>query len=500
MAKRFISIWFRHLTTDWYSRLRPVLRELPFVLAAPDHGRLVIRSANPVAQGHGIDVGMAVADARALVPSLEVLDDKPELAGKLLKGLGEWCIRYTPSAAIDLPDGLILDVSGCANLWGGERNYFKEILTRIRGFGYDARAGIADTIGSAWGVARYGQATPLIEPGTQGEALIGLPPSALRLELDVLAHLQKLGLYRIGQFIAMPRSALRRRFGVGLLLRLDQALGREDESIEPLVPVVPHQERLTCLEPIVTATGIEIALRRLLETLCHRLGQEGKGIRMAVLTCYRVDERLQRIGIGTNRASRDVDHLFKLFENNIQTIEPDLGIELFVLEAPKVEEVSPIQESLWGGTGGLEDIGVAQLLDRLEGKLGTGIIHRYLPAEHHLPERSFAPASSVEDKPAIGWPDGRPRPIQLLPRPEAVEVTAPVPDYPPMLFRYKGKLHKIKRADGPERIEQEWWLRGGPHRDYYVVEDEEGRRYWIFRSGHYTGEGPARWFIHGFFA
>jgi protein ImuB len=494
------------------------LKELPFVLAAPDHGRLVITSANRVAEKQGIAVGLAVADARAIVPSLEVIDlslapdakagtkgksgigTPPGLAEKLLRSIGKWCIRYTPVVAIDLPNGLILDVSGCANLWGEEQAYFREIVTRLNGFGYDVRAAMAGTIGVAWAVAHYGKMKPLIENGKEGEVLSGLPPPALRLDPDMIQRLVKLGMYQIHQFMGMPRSVLRRRFGKGILLRLDQALGREEEPIEPLIPLEPWQERLPCLEPIVTATGIEIALRRLLDSLCTRLEREGIGLRTALFSCYRVDGRIERISIGTNRATRHVDHLFKLIEDRISGIEPALGIELFVLEAPKVEQMSPLQERLWSTTGGLQDIGVAQLLDRVAGKLGPQVIQRFLPDEHYWPERSIRPAQSLEDKPSIPWPVSKPRPVRLLSRPEPIEVTAPIPDYPPMLFRYKGILHKIKKADGPERIEQEWWLQGGPHRDYYVVEDEEGRRYWLFRSGHYTGDRPHRWYIHGFFA
>jgi protein ImuB len=500
MAKRFVSIWFRHLETDWHSRRRPVLKVLPFVLVAPDHGRLVITAASPAAQMEGIGVGMAVADARVILPKVEVMDAEPGLAGRLLKALGEWCIRFTPVVAVDPPDGLILDVSGCADLWGSEWEYFREIVTRLAAFGYDVRAAMAGTMGLAWAMARYGKTKPLIESGDEGSALSALPPAALRLDPDVVSRLQKLGLYQTHQFMGMPRSVLRSRFGTGLLLRLDQALGRAEEPIVPLCPVEPWQERLPCLEPIVTAKGIEIALRRLLDELCGRLQKEGLGLRTAVFGCFRVDGRIEKIGIGTNRATRDVGHLFKLFEDKISGIEPALGIELFVLDAPKVEAMGPVQESLWGTTGGLDDVGVVQLLDRVAGKLGGQVIQRFLPDEHYWPERSIKVAMSLEEKPSIPWPVGRPRPIRLLARPEPVEVTAPIPDYPPMLFRYKGKLHTIKRADGPERIEQEWWLQGGPHRDYYVVEDEEGRRYWIFRSGHYLGDRPHRWYVHGFFA
>jgi protein ImuB len=252
------------------------------------------------------------------------------------------------------------------------------------------------------------------------------------------------------------------------------------------------------MEPIVTATGIEIALQRLLETLCARLAQEGKGLRSGIFKGYRVDGKIERIDIVTNRGSCHVAHLFRLFELKIQTIEPALGIELFVLEAPVTEDLAAHQEVIWN-TGNTDNVSLMELLDRLAGRAGISIIHRYLPDEHHWPERSVKLADSVLEKPQTSWRTDRPRPVYLLADPEVVTVTAPIPDYPPMLFNYKGKNHYIKRADGPERIEREWWLEEGLHRDYYCLEDQSGARYWVFRLGHYDAD-MSKWFIHGFFS
>lgn len=500
MQKRYITIWFRHLTTDWLTLRRPELKLIPFVFVVAEHNRKVITAANSLAESQGIQVGMPVADAKAMVPDLQVFDEKPKRAEQLLKALGKWCIRYTPIVAPDLPDGLILDISGCAHLWGGEWAYLKDIVTRLRGSGYDVRAAIADTIGTAWAISRFGQVTPIIDSGKQVPALLSLPAAALRLESVVLTRLQKLGLYTIGSFIGMPRSALRRRFGEGLLLRLAQALGQAEEYIQPIMVPEPWQERLPCMEPIRTKVGIEIAIKRLLETLCLRLQQDGKGIRTAILKCYRVDGKIQQVEIGTNKASHHVQHLFKLFELKIASIAPGLGIELFILEALKVEGVSLSQEALWARNPGLDDEEVAELLDRITTKVGTETIHRYLPDEHYWPERSIKAAASLEDQALTSWRSDKPRPVRILVKPEPVEVTAPIPDYPPLMFRYKDKVHHIKKADGPERIEREWWLEGGEHRDYYNVEDQDGQRYWIFRSGHYESGQSKQWFIHGFFA
>lgn len=498
MTKRFVAIWFRHLITDWFTLRQPRLRELPFVVSTPSHGRMVVTAANALAEQQGIHTGMVVADARAIIPPLQVLDDKPELADKLLQRIAEWCIRFSPIVSVDSPDGLILDATGCSHLWGGDSWYLIAIAQRFKAHGYDVRVGMADTIGCAWAVTRFGQQSLLVESKKQLEALLPLPPAALRLEIETVELLYKLGLRQVGQFIRMPRPALRRRFGPTFLERLDQALGNVEEIIEPVQPIEPYQERLPCLEPIVTATGIEIALKRLLETVCLRLQQEEKGLRSSIFKCYRVDGKIEKIEIGTNRPSCNVNHLFKLFENKLETIEPGQGIELFVLEAPKIEDHSPLQSTLWESGGGLEDTRLSELIDRLASKIGAHAIHRYLPDEHFWPERSIKLATSLDQQSTTAWKIDRPRPLQLLSKPELIEVTAPIPDYPPMNFRYKGKLHKIKKADGPERIEQEWWLQEGQHRDYYCVEDEEGQRYWLFRLGHYTK--TYQWFIHGFFA
>lgn len=499
MPKRYVAIWFRYLKTDWVARQQPNLRNTPFVLAAPEHGRMVIMAANAAAQKKGIDVNMVVADCRAILPSLQVLDETPGQADKLLNALAEWCLRYSPIVAVDPPDGLLLDVSGCPHLWGGEKPYLKDITAKFNGFGYDVRVAIADTAGAAWAVSRYGKTSPIVEPNNQLEALLPLPPAALRLEVPILEKLDKLGLYQIKSFIKMPRNAIRRRFGPSILTRLDQALGLEYEAILPVQPVEPYQERLLSFEPIRTAPGIEMALRQLLEKLCKRFAEEEKGLRKCFFKCYRVDGIVQQIEIGTSSPSRNVEHLFRLFELKIPTIEPALGIEVFTIEASVVEDISASQEAIWEDKEKDGGAAISELMDRVAVKLGADTIHRYLPDEHYWPERSVKLATSLSEKKTTDWRTDLPRPIHLLPTPETIQVTVPIPDYPPISFRYKGELHYISKADGPERIEQEWWLDQGQYRDYYCVEDKLGKRYWLFRLGSYE-EGNPKWFIHGFFA
>lgn len=491
------SIWFRHLVTDWMMRRQPRLAGKPFVLAAPEHGRMRVRAASAAAQALGIIAGMSVADARAMYPGLPVLDESPAEGPRLLEALARWSVRYTPLSAVDPPDGLLLDISGCAHLWGGEAPYLEDIVKRLRCSGYDVRASIADTGGAAWAMARFGQ-HPVVKPGAQAEALFALPPAALRLEEETVERLEKLGLKEVGRFATMPRRVLRRRFGEDLLTRLDQALGQAPELFQPIQPAPPYQERLPCLEPICTVRGIEIALERLLDGLAARLVKEGMGLRVCVFKGYRLDGNIQQIEVATGKPSRNIPHILKLFGLKINRLEPDLGFELFTLEAPVVEELPAAQEALWNDEGAPDDKAVSELLDRIAGRIGRRPVRRYLPDAHHWPERSFKSVSSLEEQPAFAWPVHLLRPLFLLEVPERIEVMAAQPDYPPGVFRYRGALHQTKKADGPERIAAEWWIKDGPYRDYYCVEDEQGKRYWLFRLGGYEKDKPA-WFLHGFF-
>lgn len=499
MSKRFVSIWFPYLATDWHVCKQPQLRDTAFVLKATVRNRVVITAANALAKAEGIYENMVLADAKALYPQLHVMDDKPGLTRQLADRIAEWCIRFTPIASADHPNGILLDASGCSHLWGGEEKYLNDITKRLHQRGYTVRIAMADTIGCAWAVARYGNQM-IIEKGKQVEAILTLPVTALRIDEETVEVLQKLGLRRIHDVISIPAKPLRRRFGNTLLQRLRQAIGEEEENIVPVYPIEPYQERLPCIEPIKTKEGIEIALQHLLTNLCCRLRKEGKGLRKAFFRAYQLDGGTSGIEISTNQPSQNAEHLFRLFEIKLSSIEPKEGIELFLLKATAVEDALAKQEDLWRTQSGLLEGEVLDLMDRFMNRLGTEAVQRFLPTEHYWPERSFKKATALNEAPSTEWKLGKSRPLQILSPPELIEVAAPVPDYPPLNFRYKGQLHIVAKADGPERIEQEWWIQEGEHRDYYAVEDEEGKRYWIFRSGHYNEMKSPKWYLHGFFA
>lgn len=500
MQKRYLSLWFRQLLTDHLCIANPSLQRMPLVISIKEKGKLLVKTCNNAALKQGIKPEMSIADVKALVSDVVVEGNIEGQECELLKELGEWCIRFSPSVAIDGIDGLLIEITGCCHLWGGEANYLRDLLTRIKERGYQVRGAIADTIGAAWAIARYGKEKAIIASGEHYHAILNLPPEALRLESSLVQRLSKLGMYSIGNFIDIPRTVLRRRFGESLLLKIAQAMGNTEECLKPIYLPEPYTERLPCLEPIRTAKAIGIAIQKLLDALCFRLQKEGMGLRKATLTCYRVDGKVVSIAIGTHKASNHHEHLNQLLKMRIVNIEPALGIELFVLEAASTESVEVTQQAMWATSLKSSEQQVAEVLDRIAMRAGKHAIQRFLPQAHYWPERSVKKVNSLDEKPTIPWPDQERRPTHLLARPQKVIVSAPIPDYPPILFVYRGKRHDIKKADGPERIEQEWWIESGEHRDYYLVEDEIGRRYWIFRSGHYQADQQAEWFLHGFFA
>lgn len=493
MPKRYVSIWFKHLLTDRHIVRYPEFKEKIFVFAEPQRGRKVITAITAAGHRQGLTVGMTVADAKATVQDVVILNGKPGLDIKLLKVLAEWCLRYTPLVAIDPPDGLLLDTTGCTHLKGGELEWLKDLTKRLKELGYNVRPAMADTIGSAWGVARWARSGLLVAEGAHRNALMSLPPAALRLTPDLLTKLDNVGMRTINTFVHLPRQTLQRRFGKQMVLRLYQALGQEEEFLLPIKEPSPYSERLAFLEPIKTRPAIENGLRELLERTCRRLYGEGKGLRSSILTYYRIDGKAYSIEIGTNHPTQRVDHLFKLFALKLDNVAPGLGIELFVLEAQKVEDTADKQANLWAEKPGVESENVAELLDNIGGRIGNEAIRLYLPKEHYWPERTALPEQDIKKKPETEWRSDKPRPFQTLKPPESIEAMALTPDYPPKFFIYRNKKHTIVAADGPERIEPEWWDDENIYRDYYVVEDENGCRYWIFWSGGY-------WFIHGFFA
>jgi len=467
--------------------------------------RDLLAAACPRARALGLAPGMALAKARVLVRGLDVRPADPEGDAAWLGRLGLFAARrWTPRAASSGPDGLWLDLTGVAHLFGGEENMCRRILAFCRRLGFSARIAVAGTAGAAHALARFGIERPLIlcPPGGEAEAIAAMPLAALRLEADVLAAADRLGLERIGELIAMPRAPLQRRFGGSLLTRLDQALGRAAEPFDPIVPLAPPAVLLRFLEPIATAEAIEEAGGEAVRRLVPLLDEAGLGVRRLILVCERVDNEAQQIVVSTARATRDGPHLHALLCAKIETIEPGFGIERLRLVAGRVEPLAP--EPIEGEMAGARPApDLAMLIDRLAARLGARRVHRLGAVESDLPERSVRAVGPL-GAPA-NWPQW-PRPVRLLSPPEQVDnVMAPLPDGAPVRFKWRGKAYLVAAADGPERVFGEWWRRADEQaaiRDYFQVEDQEGARFWLFRKGdgEDPGTGDLSWHLHGIFA
>jgi protein ImuB len=484
--------------------------EVPFATVADVAGRRLLAAVNPAAASAGLAPGMPLADALSFLPGLATAAAEPAEEAAALRRLAEWCSRYSPWTAPDGADGARIEITGSAHLWGGEMALAADLAARLDRRHIAGRIAIADTLGAAWAMARFAEGkSPVILPlGDCHAALAPLPVEALRLDPATIQGLRRVGLKRVGDLAAMPRDALTRRFGEMVTRRLDQAQSDLPEPLSPLGEAPVRRVRLSFAEPIADPADLLRATERLVEDLVPRLAREGAGARRLDLAFHRVDGRVEHIRLGTARPSRDPRHLVALFKERLDTVDPGLGIEDVILSAFAVEPLPPEQIGLAGHTSTNETSGIAPLLDRLGNRLGFAAVLRLEPRESHIPERSSVrvPVASAHSHASVApAPDKPPRPIRLFEPPEPVEAFWLLPDDPPFRFAWRRRPHRVTRADGPERIADEWWRPEGSGaidaiRDYYRVEDEEGRRFWLFRTGLHVGNYKPRWFIHGVFS
>ncbi|HKU96771.1 MAG TPA: DNA polymerase Y family protein [Vineibacter sp.] len=477
----------------------------PLVLVSSGAGGARIVALNGAAWRSGLAVGDLLSNAHSKVLDLQSRDADPAADEAALRQLALWCLRYTP---VVMPwsghggNGLFLDITGCAHLFGGEPCLLADLAQRLRRFGLHPCLAVADTAGAAWAVARYPTVTPwgrdiqIIPPGEQGDALRELPLAALRLDEDTQATLCRLGFRRIGELMRQPRAPLAARFGAALLTRLDQALGREAEPLAPLEPPPCYRVHAPFAEAIMLEQHVIEAAARLLHMLMPDLERDGAGVRVLRLLLFRLDGDVLAVEIGLAAPSRDVQHIARLIAMRLERLplglEADFGFEAAALHVLAAERIAERQASL-GVDGDIgEPTGLVSLIDRLEHRLGTGAVRRLHPRQSYIPERAVVALHAAEH-PAADWREAAPfgpRPPLLLAEPEQTDddVLASVPDGPPKRFRWRGVQHDVAHVEGPERIAPEWWHPGqrAPERDYYVVEDTAGRRFWLFRAGRYV--------------
>jgi len=448
-------------------------------------------------------------------PAVEAVPEDQTADAGLLEAIADWCQRYTPLLAVDPPDGILLDISGCAHLFGSEQALREDLLARMRNFGFSARAAIAATIGAAWAAAHF-STVPITPPGGERNLLAPLPLAALRLPPETVAALGRLGFKFVSDLLDCPRAPLAARFGTGLLRNLDRALGHEDEPLTPRLPVAPYLAEKRFAEPIAREEDVLATIERLASQLKIALTGRGDGARRLELALFRTDGAVKRLTVGTSRPVRDPQAIRALFVERLAAlgddIDPGFGFDLARLSVA-VAEPCPEEQI---GLGGREDAAeLDRLIDRLSARLGRGQVTRLFARESHIPEFAVeALPAQLGTSAQTGWDAFRrfstevqlsARPLRLLANPEPIDdLLALVPDGPPVRFRWRRVWHEVVAAEGPERIEGAWWNEagGGPARDYFRVEDKTGLRFWLFRAGLYRdlAGGSPRWFLHGMYA
>ncbi|WP_245419570.1 Y-family DNA polymerase [Phyllobacterium salinisoli] len=528
--RHFLALWFPHLSTDRLRRENPWRRavDAPLIVVDRIANALRLTAVDRSAAAAGLQIGMALTDARALFQNLEVATATPAEDARLLDRLADWCHRYSPLVAFDLPHGIVLDITGCDHLFGGLEAMLRDVVTRLRKNGFAVKAAISGNAAAARAYARFSRGGVLSDDGNDS-ILRSLPLIALEVEEASLVELKRAGLRSIGDVAALPRAALTARFGEAVVEHLDALFGRAARPVSPLriIPVCIAERRMA--EPLIVMEAVETLLRQLGDELFIALEKRGEGAREIEAAFFRVDGLVRRISVQAGRPLVETAPFFRLIRERLSALADPLdagyGFDAVQLSALRVERVVHRQTSLDSRRETAS--GIDALVDRLSARMGPARVLRPLAVDTHIPERAFSmmPAIHQTADEALArtrfTPDeyrtgprhlGDPpaRPLRLFQPPQRIEAVAEVPDGPPMQFRWRRVLHQVTLAEGPERIAPEWW-RGnlasgsgtGPEactRDYYRIEDNAGRRFWIFREGLYGRDHAPQWFLHGLFA
>lgn len=487
IQRRVVSLWFPRLASDRVLRRCPL--DGPFALTLKQGNTNRLYCLNAQATQRGLYQGMPYSDARAFCPELQTTLADTQHDQRFLQILRRWATRYCPWVGLEGRDGLVLDISGAAHLFGGEDGMLSDMRTRLMRAGLSVQIGVADTRGAAWALAHHREG--IAPAGDMLIALKTLPVSALRLDEQTSTALRRLGLREIRDLAQAPRAPLSRRFGPDVLMRLDQALGAQPEEITPLTEPPHYGVRMTLPEPIGLLADVMAGTERLLAQLCGKLKAQDMGARILNMTLRRVDQDQQTVELRLARPLRDPGRILPLFERGLSEIDAGFGIDQLRLTATQVDPM-PVHQISHVSTkhkGQLED-----LITRIGTRIGLENIQRFLPADSHIPERSFIIAPAAYSEPASGWSCPNPRPLCLFPS----EPIAASGAHPPAHFRWRRMSLATGRAIGPERIAPEWWLeddnwRSGL-RDYWRVETTQGRRLWMY----YTPQNPG-WFVQGEF-
>jgi protein ImuB len=511
-TRRILAIWLPRLSTDRLKRKDVSLSEkFPLVISGKANNALYVQALDARAQRLGLYKGQPLANARAMVRELAILpaDDKKDL--ELLEGIADWCDRFSPFVATDRPDGLILDITGVAHLFGGEAAMLDHVVRKIAGQGFAVQGAIAGTSSAARALAKCASGH-IAAPGADAEALARLPVAALTADAKIIAALSRAGLKTIAQVMARERDELASRFGKAFVVQFEMLLGQHDEPVTPRRPLPDLMAEQRFAEPIVTADAIAASLLGLAQSLSDVLEKRGLGVRQLEASFFRADGAVRRILLRLGSASRDPERVLRLLQEKLDALhdplDPGFGFDVIRLEALLAERDQIASLSFDSNENARRE--VQYLADRLSARHGEARVLRFLAQDTHIPEAQSVgvPAQDRDFASDDPWPFRRPksdpplRPLRLFEKPEEIVPSHHTPpDGAPLFFRWRRARFDIAHAEGPERIAMEWWNNQGLTRDYFRVETKEGQRFWLYRDGLFDQGGfHPRWYLHGVFA
>jgi protein ImuB len=520
--RRILSLWLPRLPIDRIKRQlcqgNAALAN-PSIVVAKQNNALQISALDDAAANLGLDIGLPLANARAICPQLQVFDADEAADINALNAIAEWCDRFTPLVAMDSPHGLFLDITGCVHLFGGEAAMLRLLCDTLTAQGFAVSAAIAGTAVCARTMTRHTHGR-IVRAGEEADAVKPLPVSALGADAAITIGLRRAGLKTIGDVTLRARHEITARFGAGFTALLEQALGQSDAPISPRKPLPDYIVEKRFAEPVATDGVVSATLSRLAGMLIAAMTQQGKGARRLEARFFRTDGAVRTIMVDTGQPVTRPEVIDRLFRERLgalsDPLDPGFGFDLIRLSASRTEIVVQQQRDLDANVHDNDEL--AALIDRIAARIGGRRVVVHLPQDTHIPERAVLAAPAQHHLAAAAsavWParaEGEPplRPIRLFERPEQIKVIAQVPDGPPARFVWRRATHAVVRAEGPERVAMEWWRAQGEMltRDYFRVEDEAGLRFWLYRDGLYDREieqkeGRAvqpNWFMHGLFA
>lgn len=487
----------------------------PFAVVGRSAHGLILTSVNQAAANAGLYPGLSLVHARSLCERIETVNEAESADKDYLGFLARNAGRFTPLVAYSLPFGLMLDVTGCDHLFGGPQKMLGKVTDYYKKLGLETLSALTYTSAAARAFARFGN-NRFVAKEDFVDALdrLGLP--ALEAKPNVQMAFRRAGFQFLKDVRHVSPKALAARFGEVLPARLDALYGKRQEPLSFISPPPSLYLPLRLEEPLIDMAMIEKQFFVLAKDFFKRLTRLGLGSLMLKISLYRVDGHSDHIDIETGHPLSDPATFLALLKERLQSLKTPLdagyGYDMLSLAANRCAPLRPIQTGLVNDN--LEPTEIGQLVDRLSTRLGqdhvlvAGAKESHIPeyaafwgmAQHHKPhtEALKALAANYETQGFAPFHQNPPeRPLRLFCPPQPIDVIAALPDDPPAAFFWRRVIHKIRLAEGPERVSAEWWKKSGPDRDYYRVEDEDGQRFWLFRYGPYP---KTKWFLHGLFA